>query len=407
METFALYADKYLKLLPTLNERARRLVVGADARMLGHGGKSLIHKASGLDYKTIKRGMKELEAEMILPKTRSRIVGGGRKSITETDPMIAIDLKKLIDPETAGDPESPLRWTIKSTRTIQAELLKKNHIISHVRVASLLKEEGYHLQANYKKKEGLDKPDRDQQFHHINTEAETFLAQGEPVISVDTKKKENVGNYKNNGKEWLPTGTPTEVNMHDFPDKNLGKAVPFGIFDPHENAGYVNVGINHDTGEFSVASIRKWWCALGMITYPHATKLFITCDAGGSNGYRLRLWKRELQKFATESSLTITVSHFPPGTSKWNKIEHKLFSFISINWRGKPLINYQTIINLIASTKTKAGLRVYAVLDENHYELKQKVTDKEMQNIHITPNAFHGEWNYTIAPMRMLFINRF
>jgi hypothetical protein len=267
-----------------------------------------------------------------------------------------------------------------------------------VTVADLLKAEGYRLQSNYKKKEGLDNPDRDLQFRHINAEAERFLAHGEPVISVDTKKKENIGNYKNNGHEWLPKGTPTEVNMHDFPNKDLGKAVPFGVFDPRENAGYVNVGINHDTGEFSVASIRRWWGALGTKTYPHATKLFITADAGGSNGYRLRLWKRELQKFATESGLEITVSHFPPGTSKWNKIEHKLFSFISINWRGKPLLSYQTIINLIASTKTKAGLRVYAVLDENHYALKQKVTDKEMREIHLTPNAFHGEWNYTIAP---------
>lgn len=398
METLALYTDKYSRLLPTLNERARRLVAGADAKLLGHGGKKLIHQASGLDYKTISRGIRELEEKMMLSPDRSRMAGGGRKNITETDPTITDDLKTLVDPETAGDPESPLRWTIKSTRTIQAELAKKQHRVSHVKVAALLKEEGYHLQSNYKKKEGRDNPDRDLQFRHINTQAEVFLAHGEPVISVDTKKKENIGNYKNNGREWLPTGTPTEVNMHDFPNKELGKAVPFGVFDTRENAGYVNVGINHDTGEFSVASIKKWWHALGKKTYPHATKLFITCDAGGSNGYRLRLWKKELQKFATASGLEITVSHFPPGTSKWNKIEHRLFSFISINWRGKPLLSYQTIINLIASTKTKTGLRVYAVLDEHQYALKQKVTDKEMQNIHLTPHAFHGEWNYTISP---------
>lgn len=398
METLALYADKYATLLPTLNERARRLVAGADAKLLGYGGKTLVHQASGLDYKTISRGIRELEEEMTLPQERSRAEGGGRKNITETDPTITIDLKILVDPDTRGDPESPLRWTIKSTRTIKAELAKKQHTVSHVKVAALLKEQGYRLQSNYKKKEGLDKPDRDLQFRHINKEAETFLAQGEPVISVDTKKKENIGNYKNNGREWLPKGTPTEVNMHDFPNKELGKAVPFGVFDMRENAGYVNVGINHDTGEFSVASIKKWWHALGKKTYPYATKLFITCDSGGSNGYRLRLWKRELQKFSTQSGLEITVSHFPPGTSKWNKIEHRLFSFISINWRGKPLLSYQTIINLIASTKTKAGLRVYAVLDGNHYALKQKVTDEEMQNIHLTPNTFHGEWNYAISP---------
>lgn len=398
METLALYTDKYAKLLPTLNERARRLVVGADAKILGYGGKTLVHKASGLDYKTIRRGMRELEEKIILPKERSRTKGGGRKNITEIDPTITADLQRIVDGDTRGDPESALLWTIKSTRTLQTELAKKDHTVSHVKVAALLKQEGYRLQSNYKKKEGLPNPDRDQQFRHINAEVESFLTHDEPVISVDTKKKELVGNYKNNGQEWRPKGTPTEVNMHDFPDKVNGKAVPYGIFDVRENAGYVNVGINHDTGEFSVASIKRWWQTLGKTLYPHATKLLITCDAGGSNGYRLRLWKKELQKFSTQSGLTITVSHFPPGTSKWNKIEHKLFSFISINWRGKPLTSYQTIINLIASTKTKTGLRVYATLDENVYELKQRVTDKEMKDIHLTPNIFHGEWNYMIAP---------
>jgi hypothetical protein len=398
VETLALYTDKYAKLLPTLNERARRLVVGADAKILGYGGKTLVHKASGLDYKTIRRGMRELEEKIILPKERSRTKGGGRKNITEIDPTITADLQRIVDGDTRGDPESALLWTIKSTRTLQTELAKKDHTVSHVKVAALLKQEGYRLQSNYKKKEGLPNPDRDQQFRHINAEVESFLTHDEPVISVDTKKKELVGNYKNNGQEWRPKGTPTEVNMHDFPDKVNGKAVPYGIFDVRENAGYVNVGINHDTGEFSVASIKRWWQTLGKTLYPHATKLLITCDAGGSNGYRLRLWKKELQKFSTQSRLEITVSHFPPGTSKWNKIEHKLFSFISINWRGKPLTSYQTIINLIASTKTKTGLRVYATLDENVYELKQRVTDKEMKDIHLTPNIFHGEWNYMIAP---------
>lgn len=359
----------------------------------------MVRKASGLDYKTISKGIEELERGISLPKGRSRADGGGRKKITETDPTIVTDLTKIVESATRGDPESPLLWTIKSTRTLQKELLKKDHEISHVKVAGLLKEEKYTLQSNCKKKEGmLDHPDRNDQFLHINATAERFLSQGNPVISVDTKKKELVGNYKNNGREWLPKGTPTEVNMHDFPDKINGKAVPYGIFDLRENSGYVNVGINHDTGEFSVASIRKWWNNLGQKTYPEASRLFITADSGGSNGYRLKLWKRELQKFSTESKLEITVSHFPPGTSKWNKIEHKLFSFISINWRGKPLVSYRTIINLIASTKTEKGLRVYATLDERLYELGQEVTDEEMKNIHITPDTFHGEWNYTISP---------
>ena len=399
METLTLYTDKYARLLPTLGERARRLVVGADAKILGIGGKTLVHKASGLDYKTIKKGMRELEERVSLPKGRSRINGGGRKNVIEVDPTIVADLVKIVDSTTRGDPESPLLWTIKSTRTLRDELAKKNHVISHVKIAELLKKEGYRLQSNYKKKEGTHShPDRNEQFLHINTTAEQFLLEGDPVISVDTKKKELVGNYKNNGQEWLPMGTPTEVNMHDFPDEVNGKAVPYGIFDLRENSGYVNVGINHDTGEFSVASIKKWWNTLGKGIYPRAKRLFITADAGGSNGYRLRLWKKELQKFSTESKLKITVSHFPPGTSKWNKIEHKLFSFISINWRGKPLVSYQTIINLIASTKTKKGLRVYATLDEHLYELGQEVTNEEMKKIHITPNIFHGEWNYTISP---------
>ena len=328
----------------------------------------------------------------------ARTAAEGKRS-RKLDPTIVTDLTKIVESATRGDPESPLLWTIKSTRTLQKELLKKDHEISHVKVAGLLKEEKYTLQSNCKKKEGmLDHPDRNDQFLHINATAERFLSQGNPVISVDTKKKELVGNYKNNGREWLPKGTPTEVNMHDFPDKINGKAVPYGIFDLRENSGYVNVGINHDTGEFSVASIRKWWNNLGQKTYPEASRLFITADSGGSNGYRLKLWKRELQKFSTESKLEITVSHFPPGTSKWNKIEHKLFSFISINWRGKPLVSYRTIINLIASTKTEKGLRVYATLDERLYELGQEVTDEEMKNIHITPDTFHGEWNYTISP---------
>ena len=398
METLALYADKYPKLLPVLGERAVRLTAAADAKILGRGGRTIIHKASGLDCKTIARGVRELEEKPALPEERSRRDGGGRKTVTAKDPALVPDLKNIVDGGTRGDPESPLRWTIKSTRTIQGELAKKKHVLSHVKVAALLKQEGYRLQANAKRKEGIDHPDRDLQFQHIDQTAESFLRRGNPVISVDAKKKELAGNYRNDGGQWLPKGNPTEVNMHDFPDKLNGKAVPYGIFDVRENAGYVNVGANHDTGEFSVASIRKRWMTLGKARYPTARRLFMTCDAGGSNGYRLRLWKKELQSFATESALEITVSHFPPGTSKWNKIEHKLFSFISINWRGKPLVSYGTIVNLIAGTKTKTGLRVYAALDPHVYELKKQVTDEEMKRIHLIPDAFHGEWNYRIAP---------
>jgi hypothetical protein len=396
--TLALYTDKYTKLFPTLNERSRRLVAGADARVLGRGGITLVHTASRLDFKTIMRGMHELDEKPDLPVLRSRRAGGGRKNITEKDPLLVSDLKKLIDDETGGDPESPLLFTIKSTRTLQRELKKKRHAVSHVKVGQLLRKEKYTLQANYKKKEGSDHPDRDAQFRYINKEALGFLKAQLPVISVDTKKKELVGNYKNTGRTWRPKATPVEVNMHDFPDKEQGKAVPYGVFDVRENTGYVSVGINHDTGEFSVAAIARWWKTLGKKRYPAAKKLLITCDSGGSNGYRVRLWKRELQKFATRSGLTVTVSHFPPGTSKWNKIEHKLFSFISGNWRGRPLLNYQTIVSLIAGTKTEAGLRVYAALDTHVYKLKQQVTDEEMRGIRLAPHAFHGEWNYTIAP---------
>lgn len=397
-ETLTIYTNKYAQLLPELTERGRRLAVAADAKALGYGGITLCHKASGLAHDTIRRGIRELGERQGLSPEQSRRPGGGRKELTKKDPTLQEDLEKLIAPDTRGDPDSSLRWTVKSTRTLQEELAKQKHRVSHVKIAELLDRDGYSLQANRKTREGMNHPDRDLQFQHINDQANAFLRAGDPVISVDTKKKELVGNFKNNGRIWLPKGKPIEVNMHDFPDKTLGKVVPYGILDIGRNDGYVNVGINHDTGEFSVASIERWWNYLGKERYAQAKRMLITADAGGSNGYRLRLWKKELQRFADRTGLAITVSHFPPGTSKWNKIEHKLFSFISMNWKGKVLASYQIIINLIASTKTKSGLKVYATLDDHVYAIKQRVTDAEFKALRIEPDVFHGEWNYTISP---------
>jgi len=400
MDQVTVYAEKYKKLLPNLPERARRLVVGSDAKMLGRGGVTIIHKASGISRKTIGKGMKEVADGVRLPAERNRKDGGGRKRITETDKTLETDLLALVEDSAQGDPGSPLRWTNKSLRTLSTELLKKDHVVSHTKAGHLLKANNYRLQGNRKTKEGTDHPDRDGQFRHINEQAKEHLDAGDPVISVDTKKKELVGNYKNNGQTWLPKGKPIEVHTHDFPDPNLGKAVPYGLFDISKNEGYVNVGINHDTGEFAVASIRRWWEHLGKSRYPKSKKILITADAGGSNGYRLRLWKQELQLFADENGLEITVCHFPPGTSKWNKIEHRLFSFISINWKGKPLTSYEVIVDLIANTKTNTGLKVYAALDDRVYQLKRKITDKQMKLLRIEPAEFHGEWNYTIKPRK-------
>lgn len=398
MSELEMFQQKYARLLPELGERARRLVVAADAKMRGHGGSMFIHQASRLSLPTIRKGIRELAAGIVLPAGRERRPGGGRKKLTETDPTLAPDLVSLVEASAQGDPESPLQWTNKSLFALSGALQDKDHIVSHTKVGQLLKDNGYRLQANKKTKEGTDHPDRDEQFQHINDQAKRVLSGGNPVISVDTKKKELVGNFKNNGQTWLPKGQPIEVQGHDFPDKKLGKAAPYGIYDLTRNEGYVNVGITHDTAEFSVASIRRWWEELGQARYPDATELLITADGGGSNGYRLRLWKKELQNFADESGLAITVCHYPPGTSKWNKIEHKLFSYISINWKGQPLTSYEVIINLIANTTTKTGLRVYAVLDDREYPLKKKVTNEEMKNIRLSPDAFHGEWNYTIRP---------
>ena len=396
MDKVSTYQNKYKELLPQLNERARRLIAAADAKALGHGGVKIIHNASGISKKTIIKGKKELTAGSHLPENRSRRKGGGRKKVTDKDKTIQEDLRKLVSDSTRGDPESPLRWTCKSTRVLAEVLKEQGHKITHPTVASLLKADNYSLQANVKVKEGSNHPDRDEQFRYINKLSKEYIEAGNPVISVDSKKKELVGNYKNNGKTWLPKGRPIEVNVHDFPDKKKGKAVPYGIYDISENQGYVNVGIDHNTAEFAAESIRRWWKYLGRERYANSKNLMITADAGGSNGYRLRLWKKELQKIADEIGMDITVCHFPPGTSKWNKIEHRLFSFISINWKGKPLTDYKVIIDSIASTNTKKGLKVYAVLDENKYELRKKVSDMEMAALQIFSHEFHGEWNYSV-----------
>ena len=400
MDHIAVYTEKYKKLLPNLPERARRLVVGSDAKMLGRGGIAIIHKASGVSRKTIQKGVREVTEESSLPTERNRNNGGGRKALTDKDATLEADLLALVEDSSQGDPERPLKWTNKSLRTLSTELNKKNHAVSHTKAGHLLKQNDYRLQANKKTKEGTTHPDRDAQFNHISEQAKTYLDAGDPVISVDAKKKETVGNFKNPGQSWLPKGTPIEVNGHDFPDPKVGKAVPYGMLDLGRNEGYVNVGINHDTGEFAVASIRRWWKHLGAERYPKSNKILITADAGGSNGYRLRLWKKELQQSADETNLEATVCHFPPGTSKWNKIEHRLFSFISINWKGKPLTSYGVIVNLIANTTTKTGLKVYAALDERTYQLKRKISDKEMKMLNIERDVFHGEWNYTIKPRK-------
>ena len=398
MSTLILYTEKYERLLPTLHERGRRLAVAADAIVLGRGGLTLCHRASGLAMSTILRGVEELEKPVVLVPERSRGTGGGRKKLIEKDPTLLSDLQELAEAHALGDPESPLQWTSASTRTLARELQARGHRVQHNVVAILLKASDYTLQAPAKTREGTNHPDRDAQFRHINAEVKRFQTSVDPVISIDTKKKENVGNFKNNGVQWLPKGKPLEVNMHDFPDPTRGKAVPYGIYDYLQKDGYVNVGINHDTGEFSVASIERWWEHVGKSRYPHAKRLLVTADAGGSNGYRLRLWKKELQRFADTARLSITVCHYPPGTSKWNKIEHKLFSFISMNWKGKVLSSYETIVNLIAGTTTQSGLKIYAALDERVYELKKRVSDAEMRALNLRPHEFHGEWNYTLIP---------
>lgn len=373
------------------------MLAAAEAVQIGRGGVSLVSRACGLSRVTISKGITELAAPP-LPEDRIRRKGGGRRRLTVLDPKLRDLLESLVEPLARGDPQSPLRWTCKSTRTLARELTGRRHPVSHEKVAQLLREMDYSLQGNRKSEEGKDHPDRDAQFRHINKEVRLALAHRWPVISVDTKKKELVGNFANKGRQWRRKDTAEHVSGHDFPDPSVPRAYPYGIYDLGQNTGFVNVGTDHDTATFAVASIRGWWRHEGKRLYPAARRLWITADGGGSNGYRLRLWKLELQRLANQTGLTITVCHFPPGTSKWNKVEHRLFSFISSNWRGEPLRDYRTVVGLIASTTTAKGLTVTCRLDRRRYTTGRKVTEQEMAAINITPSNFHGEWNYVIQP---------
>jgi hypothetical protein len=389
--------EKVARLWPHLDERGRRLVAASEARQLGHGGVSILSRACGLSRVTITKGLKELD-EAPLPAGRIRRAGGGRLLLELTDPDLTEQLEALVDPVARGDPQSPLRWTSKSTRVLAAVLTADGHPISHETVAQVLRSLSYSLQGNRKTEEGDDHPDRDAQFRFINDEVRRALAAKRPVISVDTKKKELLGNYENAGRQWRAANTPEQVKVHDFPAPSVPRAYPYGIYDLGRNTGFVNIGTDHDTGAFAVASIRGWWRAEGRRLYPRARSLLITADGGGSNGYRLRQWKVKLQALADEAQITIRVCHFPPGTSKWNKVEHRLFSFISSNWRGEPLRDYETIVQLIATTTTAKGLRVTCRLDRRRYPVGHKVSDAEIAQVRLWPNAFHGEWNYAIRP---------
>ena len=391
---------RYEALRPLLDERARRLLVAAESQTAGSGGISGVSKATGVSRQVIRKGVAELKAPATVAPGYVRRAGGGRKKAVDADPSFRTDLEKLLESTTRGDPEAPLRWTSKSVRNLTAELNRMNHVVSHQVVADLLHELGYSLQANTKTKEGSNHPDRDEQFEHLNGKVKWCLGRKQPVISVDTKKKELVGDFKNGGRELRPQGDPEKVRVHDFLDKRLGRATPYGIYDIGNNSGWVSVGIDHDTAEFAVESIRRWWKRMGQLTYPRATRLLITADAGGSNGSRLRLWKLELQKLSDETGLRIAVCHFPPGTSKWNKIEHRLFSFISQNWRGKPLTSLQVIVNLIAATTTATGLKVHSELNTASYQSGIKVSDHDIATINIRRDKFHGDWNYEIQPRK-------
>jgi transposase len=397
-ETEAAIKQRYERVAPALNERTRRLVAASEAITLGRGGISAVSRATGLSRQVISQGIKELQDEEPTSSGRIRRKGGGRKKLVEKDPQLGVDLEHLVEPVTRGDPESPLRWTSKSVRKLAKELSEQGHQVSHELVSQLLYQLGYSLQANRKTLEGGTHPDRNAQFEYINTQAKAFLAAGEPVLSVDAKKKELVGDFKNGGHEWRPKGEPEEVRVYDFPLKELGRVTPYGIYDQGHNTGWVNVGIDHDTAAFAVESIRRWWNSVGKQQYPSAKRLLITADGGGSNGSRVRLWKWELQQLADEIGLGISVCHFPPGTSKWNKIEHRLFAWISENWRGKPLVSYAVILKLIAATTTEAGLTVQCQLDTNTYPTGRKVSDEEMTTLSLQQDLFHGEWNYTILP---------
>ena len=389
---------KFRSAWPHLDERTRRIMAATEAVSLGYGGVSMVALACGLSRKAIGKGIREIQGGGKPLVGRIRRPGAGRKSITESDPRLVQTLEGLIDEQTRGDPESALRWICKSTRAIAQALGRQKHPVSHMKIAQILHDLDYSLQGNRKTEEGEDHEDRDAQFRHINLTVKRYLRKGTPVISVDTKKKELIGNYENAGRQWRVTKQPTHVQGHDFPGPEVPRAFPYGIYDIGRNAGFVNVGTDHDTGAFAVASIRGWWRSEGRRLYPDARTILITADGGGSNGWRLRLWKLELQKFADQTALQIAVCHFPPGTSKWNKIEHRLFSFISSNWRGEPLRDYETIVNLIAGTTTAKGLKVTCRLDRRKYPTGREVSDEEMNRVNLERHKFHGEWNYSISP---------
>ncbi len=389
---------RFALLLPHLDERGRRLFAATEARAAGYGGIAAVSRATGIAVSTIGRGLKELATAARLDADRVRRPGGGRKPLVATDAALLDDLLALVAPSERGDPMLPLRWTCKSLRRLAGELAARGHRISHTVVGELLKQQKFSLQANCKTREGSSHPDRDAQFAYISQSVSAALAEQQPVISVDTKKKELVGDFRNGGREWHPQGQPEEVRVHDFLIKELGRAVPYGIYDLAANAGWVSVGMDHDTAAFAVQTIRRWWHEIGHVRYPGAKRLVITADGGGSNGSRVRLWKRELQGLATELGIDIMIHHLPPGTSKWNKIEHRLFSFISMNWRAKPLVSYRVIVDLISATTTDTGLTVRCELDANPYPKGIAVSDQEMAAINITRADFHGEWNYTIQP---------
>ena len=392
-------AVKYSALQMALNERTRRLWAATEATAWGPGGIAAVMRVTGLSRNTIVRGVHEAAQGPTVDVRRLRAPGGGRKAKAVLDPGLVRALERLVEPTSRGDPQAPLRWTCKSTRALASELGPQGYRVSHRLVAALLRDElGYRLQANAKTREGTSHPDRNTQFEHISRQVAAALDASQPAISVDTKKKELVGDFKNSGREWRPAGKPQEVRVHDFLDRDLGKAIPYGVYDLARNAGWVSVGVDHDTASFAVNTIRRWWRTMGRRTYPQARSLLIMADSGGSNGARVRLWKWELHKLARQTGLSIKVCHLPPGTSKWNEIEHRLFSFISQNWRGRPLLTHATIVNLIASTRTTTGLTVRCRLDTKRYPDKVKVTDQQMAQIRLVPDAFHGDWNYTIRP---------
>ncbi|MDQ6738523.1 MAG: ISAzo13 family transposase [Gemmatimonadota bacterium] len=395
---------KYAHLRSVMDERVTRLWAAAEAEVLGYGGVAAVAEATGISKNRVRAGLRDLVEQAANPPgiparaQRIRRPGAGRPTLVETDPTLLADLESLVDPVTRGDPESPLRWTTKSKDKLATELQAKGHKISPTLVGRLLHQLGYSLQVVRKTREGKQSPDRNEQFEHINRTAKAFMKRGQPVVSVDTKKKELIGDFKNGGREWQPKGEPEPVRVHDFIDKELGKVIPYGIYDTGRNEAWVSVGVDHDTAEFAVATLERWWREMGKKAYPDAKELLVTADGGGSNASRSRLWRVELQRFADATGLKVNVCHFPPGTSKWNKIEHRLFSHVTQNWRGRPLLTREAVVALICSTTTKAGLRVKARLDRRGYPTGKKVADADIKRIHLNPHSFHGEWNYVICP---------